>query len=231
MIDISVSNLVKEFEVGNKILDGLTFQVDTGERVGIAGPQRLRQDHPVARSSPGCMDYDEGEVIDRPGQAPGPHLPDPRLPGGLHRGGRARHRLCPAATAWKRRWPSWPSAWRRERATPLFWPGTTSSPPPSRPEGAMRPTPTKIRSATACLSPQAMREQPFDQLSGRREDQGEPGPAHSGGHGHPPAGRAHQPPGPAGHRVAGGIPGKVQGHGAGRLPRPLLPGQGGGPGH
>ena len=30
MIDISVSNIVKEFEVGRKILDGLTFQVDTG---------------------------------------------------------------------------------------------------------------------------------------------------------------------------------------------------------
>ena len=28
MIDISVSGLVKEFEVGKKILDGLTFQVD-----------------------------------------------------------------------------------------------------------------------------------------------------------------------------------------------------------
>ena len=38
MIDISVSNLVKEFEVGTKILDGLTFQVDSGERVGLLGP-------------------------------------------------------------------------------------------------------------------------------------------------------------------------------------------------
>ena len=38
MIDISVSNLVKEFEVGKKILDGLTFQVDSGERVGLLGP-------------------------------------------------------------------------------------------------------------------------------------------------------------------------------------------------
>ena len=37
MIDISVSNLSKEFEVGSKILDGLSFQVDTGERVGILG--------------------------------------------------------------------------------------------------------------------------------------------------------------------------------------------------
>ena len=37
MIDISVSNVSKEFEVGNRILDGLTFQVDTGERVGLLG--------------------------------------------------------------------------------------------------------------------------------------------------------------------------------------------------
>ena len=37
MIDISVSNLSKEFEVGNKILDGLSFQVDQGERVGLLG--------------------------------------------------------------------------------------------------------------------------------------------------------------------------------------------------
>ena len=53
MIDISVSNLVKEFEVGHKILDGLTFQVDTGERGGSAGPQRLRQDHPAPHSHGG----------------------------------------------------------------------------------------------------------------------------------------------------------------------------------
>ena len=34
MIDISVSGLVKEFEVGTtRILDGLTFQIDQGERV------------------------------------------------------------------------------------------------------------------------------------------------------------------------------------------------------
>ena len=37
MIDISVSNLVKEFEVGKRILDGLSFQVDQGERVGLLG--------------------------------------------------------------------------------------------------------------------------------------------------------------------------------------------------
>lgn len=37
MIDIAVRDLVKEYEVGEPVLNGLTFQVDTGERVGILG--------------------------------------------------------------------------------------------------------------------------------------------------------------------------------------------------
>ena len=37
MIDISVRDLTKAFEVNNNILDGLTFQVQHGERVGILG--------------------------------------------------------------------------------------------------------------------------------------------------------------------------------------------------
>ena len=37
MIELSVTGLEKEFEVGKKILDGVTFQVDTGERVGLLG--------------------------------------------------------------------------------------------------------------------------------------------------------------------------------------------------
>ena len=37
MIDLMISNVTKEFEVGTRILDGLTFQVDTGERVGLLG--------------------------------------------------------------------------------------------------------------------------------------------------------------------------------------------------
>ena len=35
MIEISVSNVKKSFEIGNNILDGITFQVETGERVGL----------------------------------------------------------------------------------------------------------------------------------------------------------------------------------------------------
>ena len=37
MIDIQVTGLSIEFEVGRKILDGLSFQVDQGERVGLLG--------------------------------------------------------------------------------------------------------------------------------------------------------------------------------------------------
>ena len=67
MIDISVSNLVKEFEVGKKILDGLTFQVDTGERVGLLGPNGCGKTT-LLRILTGALDYDEGEVAAAPGK-------------------------------------------------------------------------------------------------------------------------------------------------------------------
>ena len=70
MIDISVSNLVKEFEVGTKILDGLTFQVDTGERVGLLGPNGCGKTT-LLRILTGAMDYDEGEVMIAPGKRMG----------------------------------------------------------------------------------------------------------------------------------------------------------------
>ncbi len=37
MIDINVQALTKEYERGSRVLDGLSFQVDSGERVGILG--------------------------------------------------------------------------------------------------------------------------------------------------------------------------------------------------
>ena len=37
MIDISVHELVKSFEQGSNILNGLTFDITSGERVGILG--------------------------------------------------------------------------------------------------------------------------------------------------------------------------------------------------
>ena len=38
MIDITVKDLEKSFEVGKKILDGLSFTVNSGEHIGILGP-------------------------------------------------------------------------------------------------------------------------------------------------------------------------------------------------
>ena len=37
MIEIQVNSLVKSFEVGHNVLDGLTFQIDQAERVGLLG--------------------------------------------------------------------------------------------------------------------------------------------------------------------------------------------------
>ena len=37
MIDISVKDLVKSFDADTNILDGITFDVQSGERVGLLG--------------------------------------------------------------------------------------------------------------------------------------------------------------------------------------------------
>jgi ABC-type multidrug transport system ATPase subunit len=37
MVELSVKNIVKAFEEGNDILSGLSFDVCTGERVGLLG--------------------------------------------------------------------------------------------------------------------------------------------------------------------------------------------------
>ncbi len=37
MIDISVKDLVKSFEIGDNLLDGLNFEVNEGECVAILG--------------------------------------------------------------------------------------------------------------------------------------------------------------------------------------------------
>ena len=62
MIDISVSGLVKSFDLEKRILDGLTFQVDTGERVGLLGKNGAGKTT-LFRIITGELDYDEGEVM------------------------------------------------------------------------------------------------------------------------------------------------------------------------
>ena len=62
MIEISVSGLKKSFEIGNNILDGITFQVETGERVGLLGRNGAGKST-LFRILTGELEPDEGEVV------------------------------------------------------------------------------------------------------------------------------------------------------------------------
>ena len=61
MIDISVTGLIKSFDLEKKILDGITFQIDTGERVGLLGKNGAGKTT-LFRILRGELDYDAGEV-------------------------------------------------------------------------------------------------------------------------------------------------------------------------
>ena len=65
MIDISVSSLVKSFELGKNILDGLSFIINSGERVGILGHNGCGKTT-LFRILVGEIGYDEGEVAIAP---------------------------------------------------------------------------------------------------------------------------------------------------------------------
>jgi len=61
MIEIQVNGLVKSFEVGSNILDGLTFQIDQGERVGLLGKNGAGKTT-LFKILTGELDCDEGQV-------------------------------------------------------------------------------------------------------------------------------------------------------------------------
>lgn len=62
MIEISVSNVKKSFEIGNNILDGITFQVETGERVGLLGRNGAGKST-LFKILTGELEPDEGSVV------------------------------------------------------------------------------------------------------------------------------------------------------------------------
>ena len=61
MVDIRVSGLVKSFDLEKRILNGLSFQVDSGERVGLLGKNGAGKTT-VFRMLTGELEPDEGEI-------------------------------------------------------------------------------------------------------------------------------------------------------------------------
>ena len=61
MVEVSVNNLVKSFEIGRNILDGLSFTVFTGERIGILGHNGCGKTT-LFRILVGELDQDEGQI-------------------------------------------------------------------------------------------------------------------------------------------------------------------------
>ena len=70
MIEIQVNGLVKSFEVGHNILDGVTFQIDQGQRVGLLGKNGAGKST-LFKILTGELDYDEGTVTIAPGHRMG----------------------------------------------------------------------------------------------------------------------------------------------------------------
>ena len=65
MIDISVKNLTKFFVIGENLLDGLSFDIQEGERVAILGRNGCGKTT-LFKILTGEMDFDDGEVYVAP---------------------------------------------------------------------------------------------------------------------------------------------------------------------
>jgi len=70
MIDLSVKDLVKSYDVDQNILDGLTFDVQAGERVGIMGRNGAGKTT-LFKILTGEIGYDTGEIVFAPGKKVG----------------------------------------------------------------------------------------------------------------------------------------------------------------
>ena len=62
MIDISVKGLVKAFEVNKNILDGLSFEVNSGERIGLLGRNGAGKTT-LFKLLVGELEEDEGDIV------------------------------------------------------------------------------------------------------------------------------------------------------------------------
>ncbi len=163
MIDVSVSSLVKSFETGKNILDGLSFSVNTGERVGILGHNGCGKTT-LFRILTGELDYDEGEVMTAPGKRLGLISQIPVYPAGwtvedvlrdAHRRLYAISRRLDELTGMMESDSSAALLAEYDRLSEDF-----------RRLGGYDMDVDRNRVANGLDIPRAMREQPFDSLSG-----------------------------------------------------------------
>ena len=82
MIDIQVSNLTKFFVIGENLLEGLSFEVQEGERVAILGRNGCGKTT-LFKILTGEMDYDDGEVFVNPHKRIGLISQIPKFPVGF----------------------------------------------------------------------------------------------------------------------------------------------------
>lgn len=70
MIDITVTGIVKSFDLGKNILDALTFQIERGERVGLLGKNGAGKTT-LFRLLTGELSADAGEIVFAPNRRVG----------------------------------------------------------------------------------------------------------------------------------------------------------------
>ena len=82
MVDISVKDVVKSFDLEKKILDGITFQIDTGERVGLLGKNGAGKTT-LFRLLTGELEPDSGQILIAAGRRVGLISQIPVYPAGF----------------------------------------------------------------------------------------------------------------------------------------------------
>ena len=82
MVDIQVKNLTKFFVIGENLLEGLSFEIQEGERVAILGRNGCGKTT-LFKILTGEMDYDDGEVYVNPNKRLGLISQIPKFPMGF----------------------------------------------------------------------------------------------------------------------------------------------------